>query len=88
MEEPAVPIFSEGKESCKTYHPPGKKEDTPQRDGGPGPPPIRETNIYIEIQVTRAPSIAVDKNNRKIYQREKPPPPITNNSGHLTPYRQ
>jgi hypothetical protein len=28
--------------SCKTHHP-GKKEDTPQRDGGPGPPPIRET---------------------------------------------
>ena len=27
--------------SCETYHP-GKKEDKPQRDGGPGPPPIRE----------------------------------------------
>ena len=69
-----------------THHP-GKKEDTPQRDGGPGPPPIRETNIHTKIQVTRAPSIAVDKNYRKIYQR-KPPPPNTNNSGHLTPYRQ
>ena len=34
--------------ACKTYHP-GKEEDTPQRDGGPGPPPIRETNIHTKI---------------------------------------
>ena len=40
----------------------------------PGPPPIRETNIPTKIQVTRAPSIAVDKNNRKIYQRKPPTP--------------
>ena len=53
----------------------------------PDPPPIRETNIPAKIQMTQAPSIAVDKNYRKIYQR-KPPPPNTNNSGHLTPYRQ
>ena len=35
------------RESCKTYHP-GKKEDTPQRDGGPGPSPIRETNVHTK----------------------------------------
>jgi hypothetical protein len=35
------------RESCKTYHP-GKEEDTPESDGGPGPPPIRETNIHTK----------------------------------------
>ena len=54
---------------------------------------LKKTKSRVLIQrfditeVTRAPSIAVDKNYRKIYQR-KPPPPNTNNSGHLTPYRQ
>ena len=43
--------------------------------------------ISLITEVTRAPSIAVDKNYRKIYQR-KPPPPNTKNNGHLTPYRQ
>ena len=32
---------------------------------------------WFEItEVTRAPSIAVDKNNRKTYQREKTPTPV------------
>ena len=31
--------------------------------------------ISLITEVTRAPSIAVDKNYRKIYQRKPPPPP-------------
>jgi len=35
----------------------------------------RGPRFDLQTEVTRAPSIAVDKNNRKVYQREKNPHP-------------
>ena len=72
--------------SCKTYHP-GKKEDTPQRDGGPGPPPIRDTHPHKNLSDT-SPFHSRRQEQPEDLPTGKPPPPITNNSGHLTPYRQ
>ena len=66
--------------SCETYHP-GKKEDTPQRDGGTTPWPTADPgdqHPYKNLSDTRGSchldSIAVDKNYRKIYQRKPPTP--------------